>query len=72
MSGRELKLQLPSPTSNRLGEALLPYFQIEKELLTGHLKQNLTQWWLDLIEERVEHFLKQLPPPFSYDALQQV
>lgn len=45
----------------RLDESLLCFYAVEKELIGGRRKEELTNWWLHLIEESVAKFIESVP-----------
>lgn len=46
---------------NQLHSPILPFSEVEKQLIEGKTKQELTEWWLHLIESSVENFVNTLP-----------
>jgi len=62
---------LPPSISLQINAPLVPYHKIREEYSSGMKKQELTQWWLDLIETRIEAFLAERKfddkaVPFNY------
>jgi len=64
-------LELPPSISLQINAPLVPYHKIREEFSSGMKKQELTQWWLDLIETKIEAFLAERKfddkaVPFNY------
>lgn len=54
-----MKIYLPNPIKIQINSPIIPYHQLVREILNGERKKKLTYWWLDLIETRIDKFLKE-------------
>jgi hypothetical protein len=52
-----MELHLPKKIQTRTNEAILFHFQVHEEVFSGKMKKQLTDWYLDLIENHTEESL---------------
>lgn len=55
---KTVQLQLPNPIKVQIESPILSYLDIENLFLTGKKKNELTSWWLELIETAVDRYLE--------------